>query len=192
MKGFAEMAVAKTSRELVPPVPAPTAVINQQLQRPTISPHLVVSAKNGGSKLLLPKPVPQIIVAPESASQSLTTTPVHVRAHSSPAPMPYHERSYSSPLHSPGSDEAYYSTASPSYSSVMEAEDFRQRSRPASGVLTRQSSRDSFLSNDSLLDARHERSRSYSGVIERDNDNISVASTNSSASNTSGKGTCNY
>ena len=182
MKGFAEMAVAKASRELVPPIPAPTPV-QQQPPPPIISPRLVLATTNGSKSSQLA--VPQIIVPLETTPGS---TSLHVRAHSSPAPMPYHERSYSSPVHTAGSpDEAYYSTASPSYSSVMEAEDFRQPSRPASGVLTRDTSRDSFLSNDLALDVRHERSQSYSGVL-RDNDTISVTSSNSATSNASSKG----
>ncbi|CAI7997210.1 hypothetical protein GBAR_LOCUS2097 [Geodia barretti] len=110
---------------------------------------------------------------------SPSPTSVHIRGHSSPSQMTFHERSYSSPVDavsSPGSDEAYYSTASPSHSSVvMEAEDFRQSSRPGSGFFTRQSSRDSFLSNDSALDPRHERSQSFTGPV-RESDSISVAS----------------
>ena len=173
MKGFAEMAVAKaTGHELVPPHPAPTP---SSYSKPTISPRLVVAAKNGGSHLA---PIPTIIVGDD---KSTSPSPVHVHGHSSSPPIAFHERSHSSPVGSPGSDEAYYSTASPSYCSVMEAEDFRQGSRPGSAVLTRHSSRDSFLSNDSMLDSRHERSQSFTGPV-RDSDSISVASATSSAS----------
>ena len=183
MKGFAEMAVAKVSHhELVPPQPVPTPTLQPYL-KPTISPHLVVATKNGGSPAAH-NTIPTIIVLEDSSSKSPSPTPVHIRGHSSPAPMTFHERSYFSPVDtmgSPGSDEAYYSTASPSHSSVMEAEDFRQPSRPVSGVFTRQSSRDSFLSNNSALDPRHERSQSFTGPV-RESDFISVASATTTGS----------
>jgi hypothetical protein len=190
MKGFAEMAVAKVSHELVPPqpvVPAAAATVPPSV-KPTISPRLVVAAQNGSH--LAPSPIPTIVVAEDKSSFSPSRTPVHIRVHSSPAPMPFHERSYSSPVEtvgSPGSDEAYCSTASPSHSSVvMEAEDFQSQSRPGSGALVRHSSRDSFLSNDSTLDVRHERSQSFTGPM-RENDTISVASSVSTASTASTK-----
>ena len=183
MKGFAEMAVAKTSRDLAPPQPSPVH-LHVPVPKPTIhvSPHLVVAGRHGSQ--VAPKSIPKIIVAEEETTKSATPTPVHIRAYSSPAPVPSHERSFSSPvdtMSSPGSDEAYYSPSSPSYSSVMEAEDFRGRSRPASTVLTRQTSRDSFLSDDSMFDDRHERSQSFTGPV-RDRDDISVVSANSTAS----------
>ena len=183
MKGFAEMAVARVSHhELVPPHPAPPPVAGLSLTqpsypKPTISPRLVVATTKNGSAY---NPSIPTIVVPEDTASSKSHSPplpVHIRGHSSPAPMTFHERSYSSPVEtvgSPGSDEAYYSTASPSYSSVMEAEDFRLSSQPGSR-LSRHSSRDSFLSNDSAMDPRHERSQSFTGPV-RESDSISVAS----------------
>jgi hypothetical protein len=177
MKGFAEMAVARVSHhELVPPQPAQAPpTLQPSYTKPTISPRLVVATKNGGSPAAQ-NAIPTIIVPEDSTSMSPSPTSVHIRGHSSPSQMTFHERSYSSPVDAVGSDEAYYSTASPSRSSiVMEAEDFRQSSRPGSGFFTRQSSRDSFLSNDSALDPRHERSQSFTGPV-RESDSISVAS----------------
>ena len=193
MKGFAEMAVARVSHhELVPPQPAQAPpTLQPSYTKPTISPRLVVATKNGGSPAAQ-NAIPTIIVPEDSTSMSPSPTSVHIRGHSSPSQMTFHERSYSSPVDavsSPGSDEAYYSTASPSRSSVvMEAEDFRQSSRPGSGFFTRQSSRDSFLSNDSALDPRHERSQSFTGPV-RESDSISVASATTIGSS---KGKHNY
>ena len=96
MKGFAEMAVAKSSHELLPPQPTPRAT-----EPPTISPRLVVSAKHSSQMAQIP--VSTIQIAEEKSSRSGTTTPIHVRASSSPAPMPYHERSYSSSVETAGS-----------------------------------------------------------------------------------------
>ena len=91
MKGFAEMAVAKSSHELLPPQPAPRTT-----EPPTISPRLVVSAKHSSQVAQIP--VPTIRIAEEKSLRSTTTTPIHVRAFSSPTPMLYHKRSYSSPV----------------------------------------------------------------------------------------------
>lgn len=189
MKGFAEMAVSKASRELVPPQPAPTATV--PFPEHTISPRLVVAAKHGSQ--VAPKPLPGTLLV-EDKSKAYMPTPIHVRTYLSPAHIPSHVRSYSSPVDTVSSagsrgdlDEAYYSTASPSYLSVMEAEDFRRRSRPVSGNMTRQDSRDSFLSNDSMLDECHEHSQSFSGAMS-DNDAVSVASTSSGTSTVSARG----
>ena len=92
MKGFAEMAVAKSSHELLPPQPAPRAT-----EPPTISPRLVVSVKHSFQVAQTP-PVSTIPIAEEKCSKSTMTTPIHVRASSSPAPMLYHEHSCSSPV----------------------------------------------------------------------------------------------
>ena len=181
MKGFAEMAVAKSSHELLPPQPAPRAT-----EPPTISPRLVVSAKHSSQVAQIP--VPTVRIAEEKSSRSATTTPIHIRASSSPAPMPYHERSYSSPIETASSAGSRGdSSSSPSRSSVMEGEDFRRRSRPGSTVLTRQGSQDSFSSNELVLNGRHEHSQSFSEPV-RDNDTISVASSTSTASTASAGG----
>ena len=175
------MAVARSTHELLPPQPAPLTT-----KPPTISPRLVVSSKHRSQVAQLT--VPTIRVSAEKTSRSANTTPLHVRASSSPAPMPSHERSYSSPVDtvsSAGSQGA--SSSSPSHSSVMEGEDFRRRSRPGSSVLTRQESQDSFSSNELVLNGRHEHSQSFSEPV-RDQDTISVASSTSSASSTSAGG----
>lgn len=193
MKGFAEMAVARAKHDLAPPHPAPVARV--QLTKPTISPQLVVAAKPHSSQVA-PKSTPQIVVIEGEDSNSSTPSPVHLRmSPSPPASTPLHVRSYSSPVDTASSagsrgdlDEAYHSTAaSPSYSSVMEAEDFRRRSRPVSGILSRQDSRDSFLSNDSMLYDHNDRSQSFTGHV-KDNDTISVGSSTTTASTASGKG----
>ena len=191
MKGFAEMAIAKSRYELAPTQPTPMA--REQPSKPFIAPRLVVAGKHG-SQVVPKHTIPTIITPRDNASsKSATPTPVHVRAYSSPSPIPYHERSFSSPVDaasSPGSDEAYYSPVSPSHSSVMEGEDFRERSRPASGVLIRHNSRESFLSNDSMLNDRHERSQSFTGPM-RDSDAVSVESSSSATSTASSKGAHN-
>ena len=198
MKGFAEMAVARAKHDLAPPHPAPVARV--QLSNPPISPQLVVAAKPNGSQVAL-KPTPQILVIEGEDSNSSTPSPVHLRISPSPPGLtPLHVRSYSSPVDTASSagsrgdlDEAYHSTtASPLYSTVMEAEDFRRRSRPASGILSRHDSRDSFLSNDSMLDDHHDRSQSFTSPV-RDNDTISVGSSTTTASTASGKGmSCDF
>ena len=157
----------------------------------------MVAAKPHGSQVAQkPTRAPQILVIEGEDSNSSTPSPVHLQtSQSPPAPTPLHVGSYSSPVDTASSagsrgdlDEAYHSTAaSPSYSTVMEAEDFRRRSRPASGILSRHDSRDSFLSNDSMLYDHHDRSQSFTGHV-RDNDTISVGSSTTTASTASGKG----
>ena len=202
LKGFAEMAVAKSYRNttLVPPGTHETTVVPPstshtaplRLPESNGTPRLVVAAKNGAQ--LSPRPVvPEILVVRDHDSEYYAPSPIHVRSSSSPAPMPVHVRSYSSPVDTASAmgyrlepDEAY-STASPSRSSIVEAENFRRMSRPGSGVITRHDSRDSFLSNDSALDDRHERSQSFSGPMRND-DTVSVASSSSRASTASTRG----
>ena len=91
MKGFAKMAIAKSSHELL--TPQPTLIATEP---PTISPRLVVSAKHSSQVAQIP--VPTISIAEEKCSRSATTTPIHVRASSFPAPMLYYKCLYSSPV----------------------------------------------------------------------------------------------